>query len=83
MNEMQIKLSDIKDVYAFNKITSQQEFNVDVRSLDRHYCLDAKSLMGLFSLDLSQPVIVITAVTDERATKYFESISQFAQSIWG
>ena len=78
MNEMVIKLNSVNAVYEFNNIAKDQDFVIDVKSLDRHYCLDAKSLMGLFSLDLSQPVIIIASVADDRADKFFDAIAKFA-----
>ena len=75
--EISVKLNNIDDVYAFNEIARKQDFVIDARSMDRHYCLDAKSIMGLFSLDLSQPIMITTNMVDEKTKEFFEAIEKF------
>ncbi|MDD6991064.1 MAG: HPr family phosphocarrier protein, partial [Oscillospiraceae bacterium] len=43
--------------------------------LSGRYAVDAKSIMGIFSLDLSKP-ISLEAHTDD-ASEFFENIKQF------
>ena len=52
MKEIKILLSSINDVKKFVNIVSKYDFDVDLIS-DR-YVVDAKSIMGIFSLDLSK-----------------------------
>jgi phosphotransferase system HPr-like phosphotransfer protein len=54
MKELKIKLNTISDVKKFVIIVFKYEFDVDMVS--GRYSVDAKSLLGLFSLDLSQEV---------------------------
>lgn len=56
-NSSEIILSDIKDVNEFVKLASENPFDVAVVSV--RYVVDGKSIMGMFSLDLSKPVTVI------------------------
>lgn len=79
-SEAKIKINSVEQVYKFVEITGKQDFPVDVHSIDRHYTLDGKSLMGLFSLDLSKPIIVSVKQTSEEADRYFDEISQFIVS---
>lgn len=52
-----IRLSSVDAVRRFVSITSASEADVD---LERgNYLVDAKSIMGIFSLDLSVPVTVL------------------------
>ena len=56
MRSANIKLSLTENVKTFVNIVSRYGYDVDLRS-GRH-CVDAKSLLGIFSLDLSKPVTV-------------------------
>lgn len=55
---MRINLNSVKDIQEFVNIASRFSDDIDVSS--NRSIVDAKSIMGLFSLDLSKPVEVIT-----------------------
>ena len=50
----QIKLNTINEVNEFVNIVLQCPYDVDLVS--GRYIIDAKSLMGIFSLDLTRPI---------------------------
>lgn len=54
MRTCNITLDTINDVKNFVSIVSKCPYEVDLIS-DR-YTIDAKSIMGIFSLDLSKPI---------------------------
>ena len=58
--EFKVKLNLPKDVVLFSKLAENYESDIDVQSQDRHYVVDAKSFMGIFGLNLSNPLIVST-----------------------
>ena len=62
MLNVQIKLNTVEDVRDFADIVSGYDINMDLSS--GRYIVDAKSVMGIFSLDLSSPV-TLTAHTDD------------------
>ena len=51
---MKIKLTSIKDVMEFIQNANMCKFDIDLMS--GRYQVDAKSIMGIFSLDLSKPI---------------------------
>lgn len=54
MKPVQISLNSIEKVKAFvNDIT---KFDCDFDLVSGRYVIDAKSIMGIFSLDLSKPI---------------------------
>ncbi len=54
MKTVQISLNSIDKVKSFvNDIT---KFNCDFDLVSGRYVIDAKSIMGIFSLDLSKPI---------------------------
>lgn len=61
---MDIKLSTVQDVQEFIKITTRFEEEIVVNS--GHFRVDGKSIMGLFSLDLSKVVNVTARFEDEK-----------------
>ena len=54
MNSYQIVLASITDVKNFVNIVNK--YNCDVDLTSGRYVVDAKSIMGIFSLDLSKPI---------------------------
>ena len=65
MKSFLVKLTSIADVKNFVSAASLQPFDIDVVS--GRYTIDAKSIMGLFSLDLTTPIRVEVQSTDEDA----------------
>ena len=62
MQTVQISLNSIDKVKAFVNAIAQFDFDFDLVS--GRYVIDAKSIMGIFSLDLSKP-ITLNIHTDE------------------
>lgn len=56
MKAFNIMLRSINDVKDFVNIVNQYDYDVDLAS--GRYVVDAKSIMGIFSLDLSKPIRV-------------------------
>ena len=73
MKKTTVMLDSISAVKNFVNIVTAYDFEVDLAS--GRYAVDAKSIMGIFSLDLSKP-IQLTAHTDD-ADKFFSEITEF------
>ncbi|MBQ8120850.1 MAG: HPr family phosphocarrier protein [Ruminococcus sp.] len=73
MKKTNVMLDSISAVKKFVNIVSKYDYEVDLAS--GRYAVDAKSIMGIFSLDLSKP-IQLTAHTDD-ADKFFDEIKEF------
>lgn len=56
MKTFHVLLSSINEVKAFVNIVTKYDFEIDLSS--GRYVIDAKSIMGIFSLDLSKPIKV-------------------------
>ena len=54
MKEVTIRLSLAENVKAFVNVVSRFDYEMDLQS-GRHV-VDAKSILGIFSLDLSKPI---------------------------
>ena len=76
MKKVQIKLSTIEDVRNFVNTVSQS--NVDTDLISGRYTVDAKSLMGIFSLDLLNAIDLVIHSDDEaKVNKVLDGIKQF------
>ncbi|MBR6720459.1 MAG: HPr family phosphocarrier protein [Clostridia bacterium] len=56
MKSFNIALNSILDVKEFVNIVNKCPYDIDLAS--SRYVVDAKSIMGIFSLDLSKPIKV-------------------------
>ena len=62
MKTVQISLNSIDKVKSFVNAITQFEFDFDLVS--GRYVIDAKSIMGIFSLDLSKPIELLIHAED-------------------
>lgn len=62
MKAFNIMLKSINDVKDFVNVVNKYNFDVDLTS--GRYIVDAKSIMGIFSLDLSKPIRVEVQVDE-------------------
>lgn len=65
MKTVQISLNSIDKVKAFVNTVAQFDYDFDLVS--GRYVIDAKSIMGIFSLDLSKPIDLQIHSDDEAA----------------
>lgn len=73
MTKTTVFLQAINDVKEFVNIVMKYDFDIDLVS--GRYAIDAKSIMGIFSLDLSKP-IQLNAHTDD-AEDLLKDLSKF------
>ena len=64
MKTFKIKLSTIEDIRNFVNVLAKYTVELDLRA--GRYTVDARSLMGIFSLDLLQPNDFIINSDDEK-----------------
>ena len=64
MQTTQIKLSTIEDVRNF--VSTLAKYNIDLDLKSGRYTVDARSLMGIFSLDLLKAIDFIIHSDDEK-----------------
>ena len=73
MTNLKIQLTSIADVQKF--VNAVTRFNGDVDLQSGRYLVDAKSIMGIFSLDLTQPVDML--VHSDNADELIKDIDAF------
>ena len=67
MNSVMIRLSSIQDVRTFVDIVTK--YNIDIDLSSGRYVVDAKSIMGIFSLDLLSPIKLCAQTDNEEDIK--------------
>ncbi len=73
MTERKILISSIDEVKEFIAVVNAYQYDIDLRS--GKYVVDAKSIMGIFSLDLSKQIDIIIHTAD--CTDLLDEISKF------
>ncbi len=74
MKTVQISLNSIEKVKSFVNIITQ--FDNDFDLVSGRYVIDAKSIMGIFSLDLSKP-ISLNIHSDDDVDKVLEVLQPY------
>ncbi len=74
MKVMDIRLSTIEDVRNFVNLVTGCDFDVDLAS--GRYIVDAKSIMGIFSLDLLSPIRM--TVHSDDAEEFLSKVEKYA-----
>ena len=76
MNGIKIKLK-YDDLKEFIKITTSFESNIDM--IKDRYVVDAKSLLGVLSLDFTQhTMVVIRSVNEDEIVRFYDAMKIFA-----
>ena len=73
MQTINIRLNSINDVKDFVNLVSKYTFDVDLTS--GRYVVDAKSIMGIFSLDLSSNIKV--DIHSDDCGEFFAGLEKF------
>ena len=74
MQVFNIMLNSINDVKEFVNIVSKYDFDIDLTS--GRYVVDAKSIMGIFCLNLSKP-IKLEAKCGDQEDKFMSDLKRF------
>ena len=67
MVKLTVNIVSMQDADKFNKLCSKFDCDMDLQS--GKYYVDAKSIMGIFSLDLSKPLVLDAGADDEQKIK--------------
>ncbi len=73
IKQVTIQLSTILDAKKFVNIVAHYDYDIDL--ISGRYVVDAKSIMGIFSMDISKPLTLV-AQTDH-AEELFAEIADY------
>ena len=74
MKTFDVVLKSITDVKNFVNIVNKYDFEIDL--ISGRYVVDAKSIMGIFSLDLAKPIKV--EIHADNCEALVKELEQFA-----
>ena len=75
MTTVSISLNSIEKVKSFVNEINKYECDFDL--ISGRYIIDAKSIMGIFSLDLSKPITLDIHADDENIESIMESLKDY------
>ncbi len=73
MTEFNVKITTINDVKTFVNTVAKYDYDIDL--ISGRYAIDAKSIMGIFSIDLSKDILLKAHTDDSDALK--KDLAQF------
>jgi len=75
VKSIKLHLSYINDVK--NIVNAANDMKCDIDLISGRYVIDAKSIMGIFSLDFSKPITVDIHGTDKEAAVFIEKVKEY------
>ena len=75
MKTVDISLNSIEKVKTFVNLINRYDCDFDLMS--GRYVIDAKSIMGIFSLDLSKPITLNIHADDADADSIIEALATY------
>lgn len=72
-----VKVDTIEKVKDFTNEIGKFEASADLGSIDRRYTVDAKSILGVFSLNLSRPMRLVIYDDEENIGEYEELLKKY------
>lgn len=75
MRTIKISLNSIDKVKSF--VNDLTKFDADFDLVSGRYVIDAKSIMGIFSLDLSKPIDLNIHADDEKAAEILNILAPY------
>ncbi len=75
MKKVLVSLNSIDKVKSFVKDISEYDYEFDLVS--GRYVIDAKSMLGIFSLDLSKPIELTVHADDVEADEVISSLTSY------
>lgn len=72
------KTLNLNEVVKIQKCVSSASIqNYDIDVISGRYIIDAKSIMGIFSLDLSKPIDILIHADEAEAKDFLDVIKDF------
>lgn len=75
MVKLRIKFATVEEVKEFNSLTERQNFDIDITC--GRQIVDAKSIMGVLSIDLTKDIWVVIHAEETESRDYLQKISKF------
>ncbi len=75
MKKVLVSLNSIEKVKSFVKDITDYDYDFDL--ISGRYVIDAKSMLGIFSLDLSEPLELVIHTDDKTADEILVNLTTY------
>lgn len=75
MNNIKIKLGSVEDAAQFVETIEKSNLKADINI--GKYCLDARSLLGILTMDLKKPLCLNIYEDDDKAKELIRKLAAF------
>ncbi len=75
MKKVLVSLNSIEKVKSFVKDITKYDYDFDL--ISGRYVIDAKSMLGIFSLDLSEPLELVIHTDDKTADEILVNLTSY------
>lgn len=75
MTETEVLLNNIDKVKSF--VAAVSKFDTDMDLVSGRYTIDAKSIMGIFSMDLSKPIVLKIYEDGDKAAEILKALKEY------
>lgn len=81
MVKKEVFFQTMSDIQNFNKIAFRCDYDVDLQQ--GKYLVDAKSIMGIFSMDVGKPLVLVLHTEEEEEEELLKFQDYFKEEIEG
>lgn len=74
-----VLLNSVEKIKAFETVVRDFPYDINLIAGNRKY-LDAKSILGILSCDVSQPMKMVPIAPEEDVEELFDAVGQFVVS---
>jgi phosphotransferase system HPr-like phosphotransfer protein len=75
MEKLTIGFAEIKDIENFVEVVAKYDFAVTLAQ--GKYEVDGKSLMGIFTLDITRPIEIVFDANTEESNAFIQEIQKY------
>lgn len=75
MTDVKVMLDSIEKVKEF--VATTVRFDADIDLVSGRYVVDAKSILGVFSMDLSKPLVLQIHEEQEKERELLEALKEY------
>lgn len=75
MTEIEVLLNNVDKVKSF--VMAVSKFDTDMDLVSGRYTIDAKSIMGIFSMDLSKPIVLKIYEDGDKAAEILKALKEY------
>ena len=73
---MKIRFKNISDIYMLVNKATRCKSDVYIKNIESEHKINGKSILGIFTLDLSQPLQIVYDDSEKELTEYLKTLEK-------